>query len=211
MHLQCMFCTGYLWRLLTCTNHMQSYETLKNTVVDLRTEECTKKIVSALEDTLGQIGVSMSSGSEGKTICTNKKQIQQRLNSISFIQGLHRTLSLFSSLVPEALGLTLVQHLSGWVNPSEMLSQAPADSTEGRSVPADFAPGDELRVPAALLDLFHLLPPSSKDLLQTSNNRHGLIILTIELEQVRPYVQIMDRAVCLLCLSVCCHCNSEHK
>lgn len=186
--------------LLMFAHHMQSYDTLKNTACNLETEECTAKIMCALEGTMSQVGVPTGSSSESK-LCTNKKQIQQRLNNISFIQGLHRTLSLFSTMVPDALGLTLVQHLSGWVNPSEMLRPAPADATEGSeqpggSLPADFAPGDELRVPAALLDLFHLLPPQSKDLLQTSNNRHGLIILTIELEQVCP-VQA-DYFVCSL-------------
>ena len=169
---------------------VQSFSTLKNAACSLETEECNARIMSALECTLGQIGVAIGTAGEDK-VSTNKKQIQQRLNNMSFIKGLHRTLSLFSSMVPDALGITLVQHLSGWVNPSDMLRPAPAESSEGAeqpggSLPADFAPGDELRVPATLLGLFHLLPPSSRDLLQTSNNRHGLIILTIELEQVSP-------------------------
>lgn len=188
-------------------NHMQSYTTLKNTPCNLETEECTDKIMAALEVTMGQIGVAVGSASECK-ICTNKKQVQQRLNNTSFIQGLHRTLSLFSAMVPDALGLTLVQHLSGWVNPSEMLRPASADSAErpdqpGGSLPADFAPGDELRVPAALLDLFHLLPTSSKDLLQTSKHRHGLIILTIELEQVGPVHDACSECADHHCCSTC--------
>lgn len=184
-----MWCLLLLLLLLMFAGAVQGYTTLKNAACNLEAPECSAKIMSALEGTLGQIGVTIGTASEAK-VCTNKKQIQQRLNSTSFIKGLHRTLSLFSSMVPDALGLTLVQHLSGWVNPSDMLRPAPAEGAEGAeqpggSLPADFAPGDELHVPAALLDLFHLLPPSSKDLLQTSNNRHGLIILTIELEQVR--------------------------
>jgi len=58
-------------------------------------------------------------------------------------------------------------------------------------LPSSWTQGDETRVPAAILALFCKLGPPAQALLQTrkaadgSVSRHGLVVLTIELEQVR--------------------------
>jgi hypothetical protein len=209
---------------LSLQPYVQSFETLKATAGWLlEDQECNSKIMLSFESTLNQIGVATAASNESN-LCTNAKQIQQRLNSTGFIRGLHRMLSLFSAYVPDSLGLALVQHLSGWVNPSEMLRPVvpdPQDTPEQQQqkqgpLPAEWSPGDELQVPAALLDLFHLLPPSSKELLQTCNNRHGLVVLTIELEQVPlplftpDLAQLHDRLCTLGACALQLACGTKH-
>lgn len=80
---------------------------------------------------------------------------------------------------------------AGWIYPKDMMAGYGGPRGSPAKLPSSWTAGDEARVPAALLDLFHKLPKSSAGLLQTLKapdgtvTRHGLIVLTIQLEQVR--------------------------
>jgi hypothetical protein len=119
------------------------------------------------------------------------QQIQQNLNNSSFLKRLALLLRLVpDSLVPPALGETLRQHLQ-WLQGQVWLpsDSAPLEATK-RSYFGECHLGDEPCVPAAVLELFHLLPAWSVDVLKTATGPDGkgrnlgLVVLSIELEQV---------------------------
>jgi hypothetical protein len=119
------------------------------------------------------------------------QQIQQNLNNSSFLKRLALLLRLVpDSLVPPALGETLRQHLQ-WLQGQVWLpsDSAPVEATK-RSYFGAWHLGDEPCVPAAVLELFHLLPAWSVDVLKTTTGPDGkgrnlgLVVLSIELEQV---------------------------
>lgn len=146
-------------------------------------EELKSKLLKALSTAMHEIGVAQSP--DLSVPDTAPIFVAQRLNSTGFIAGLHRMLQLAGAWAPDELGLALVYHLNSWMKPSDIMRSMGEDIP----LPKSWCVGDEFKVPPAVLDLFHLLPPSSRDLLQTAKSgerdRHGLVVLTIELEQVR--------------------------
>lgn len=145
-------------------------------------EELKAKLVKALVKAMHDVGISPSSDMASADVAPIF--VSQRLNSTHFIAGLHRILQLAGAWAPDELGLALVYHLNGWMKPADIMRSM----GEEIPLPKSWCVGDEYKIPAAVLDLFHLLPPSSRDLLQSAKigerDRHGLVILTIELEQV---------------------------
>lgn len=73
--------------------------------------------------------------------------------TISYLQGLSRVLELLSHWFNVNLGEKLLEHLQRWTEPEKL-------------VPLKrWTPGTESRVGAAILDLFHLLPPAASKFL----------------------------------------------
>ena len=68
--------------------------------------------------------------------------------SVPLLLGLSRLLSLLSNFFNLTLGEKLLEHLRRWTDP-ETINKAKA-----------FKPGDEIKIPGAILGLFHLLPPA---------------------------------------------------
>lgn len=86
--------------------------------------------------------------------------------SIPYLQGLSRVLELFSHWFNVNLGEKLLEHLQRWTEP-EKLAQLKR-----------WPPGTEARVGAAILDLFHLLPPAASKFLEK------IVYMVIRLESV---------------------------
>lgn len=86
--------------------------------------------------------------------------------SIPYLQGLSRVLELFSHWFNVNLGEKLLEHLQRWTEP-EKLAQLKR-----------WSPGTEARVGAAILDLFHLLPPAASRFLDK------IVYMVIRLESV---------------------------
>ena len=94
------------------------------------------------------------------------------------LRGLARLLALLAPWFNATLGDKLVDHLRRWLAPPGGAgAAAPPLPGEGPGLP----PGDGARVAAAVLDLFHRLPPAASKFL-ASSDRPGLVVLTIDLE-----------------------------
>jgi len=88
--------------------------------------------------------------------------------SVPLLQGLSRLLSLLSNFFNLTLGEKLLEHLRRWNDP-EFIAKAKT-----------FKPGDEVKIPCAILSLFHLLPPAPDKFLV------DLISVTMTLEAQLP-------------------------
>jgi len=88
--------------------------------------------------------------------------------SVPLLEGLSRLLSLLSNFFNLTLGEKLLEHLRRWNDP-EAIAKAKA-----------FKPGDEVKIPCAILSLFHLLPPAPDKFL------NELIAVTTTLEAQLP-------------------------
>ena len=178
---------------------MQAYDTLKPLMAELLADnESAAAVRRALAPLFAGLGVPVNAGQNGSagTPPPPRERVQQQLNSVQFLRGFRHVVELCQPLVPAALGETLVEHLTTWLQPSTVLASAPSPDGPDKPpvqpyLPASWRPGDERRAPAALLALFAQLPPAAVDLLQTAAPsapggapRRGLVVLTIELEQV---------------------------
>lgn len=86
--------------------------------------------------------------------------------SIPYLQGLSRVLELFSHWFNVNLGEKLLEHLQRWTEPENLVQLK------------RWPPGTEARVGAAILDLFHLLPPAASRFLEK------IVYMVIRLESV---------------------------
>lgn len=86
--------------------------------------------------------------------------------TILYLQGLKRVLELFSNWFNVNLGDKLLEHLEQWTEP-EKIAQLKR-----------WTPGTEARVGAAILELFHLLPPKASKFLDK------IVPIVIKLESV---------------------------
>eukprot|EP00884_Botryococcus_braunii_P021983 jgi/Botrbrau1/8469/Bobra.0237s0086.1 len=91
---------------------------------------------------------------------------------LPLLSGLARLLNLLSTWFNVALGEKLIDHMTKWLDPEKMNPHVHALAWE---------PGEEADIAAAILDLFHLLPPQGSKFLETDKCT-GLVVLTIELE-----------------------------
>ncbi|BDA47386.1 probable transcription-associated protein 1 [Coccomyxa sp. Obi] len=89
---------------------------------------------------------------------------------LPLLRGLARLLNLLASWFNVTLGEKLIDHLKKWLEPEKLLS-----------VTHSWEAGQECHIAAAILDLFHLLPPPAVKFLETGE-RPGLVVLMIELE-----------------------------
>ena len=180
--------------------HAQSYEALKDLLPELlRDEEGLATVRRALAAVFRKLNVALpgaaAAAPPADAAPAPAAAVAQHLNSVTFLARLGGLLRLLpEALVPRSLGEVLLHHLATWLQPWAMMDGGDRDPEKGApgraNLPASWRPGDELRVPAAVLALFHLLPASSVELLSTAKTaegkgRHGLVVLSIELEQVR--------------------------
>jgi transformation/transcription domain-associated protein len=88
--------------------------------------------------------------------------------SVPLLQGLSRLLCLLSTFFNLTLGEKLLEHLRRWIDP-DTVNKAKA-----------FKPGDEIKIPGAILSLFHLLPPAPNKFLEQ------LVTVTMDLDAGLP-------------------------
>ncbi|KAG9129909.1 hypothetical protein Leryth_007000 [Lithospermum erythrorhizon] len=92
--------------------------------------------------------------------------------TITLLQGLARLLELLSNWFNVTLGGKLLEHLRKWLEP-EKLAQCQKS----------WKPGEEPKIAAAIIELFHLLPTAAGKFLD------DLVTLTIEMEAALPSAQ----------------------
>jgi hypothetical protein len=152
----------------------------------------------ALGSIFFKLGVSFPDGPRPAASAQppTRQQVQQQLNDLTFLTGLGRMIKLLKPLIPPSLGEALVEHLTTWMDPAHVMKTIPHPDGPDKPplqpcLPPLWRPGDELRAPAAVFALFEHLPESAVALLQTPKKpepegRLGLVVLSIELEQVPP-------------------------
>lgn len=89
--------------------------------------------------------------------------------TMPLLQGLARLLELLSNWFNVTLGAKLLDHLKKWLEP-EKLAQSQKS----------WKAGDEPKIAAAMIELFHLLPPAASKFLD------DLVTLVIDLERALP-------------------------
>ncbi len=94
----------------------------------------------------------------------------RKLN-VPLLEGLSRLLELLSSWFNVTLGEKLLDYLQKW---------AEADKAQVPATPKPVKSGDEPKIPAAIIELFHLLPPAPEKFMEK------LAKLTMELEAKLP-------------------------
>lgn len=92
--------------------------------------------------------------------------------SMPLLQGLARLLELLSNWFNVTLGTKLLDHLKKWLEPEKLAQTQKA-----------WKAGDEPKVAAAMIELFHLLPPAAGKFLD------DLVTITIDLEAALPQGQ----------------------
>ncbi|KAK8962950.1 hypothetical protein KSP40_PGU020559 [Platanthera guangdongensis] len=92
--------------------------------------------------------------------------------TMPLLQGLARLLELLSNWFNITLGVKLLDHLKKWLEPEKLAQTQKSWKT-----------GDEPKVAAAMIDLFHLLPPAAGKFLD------DLVTIVIDLEGALPQGQ----------------------
>ncbi|KAG8079526.1 hypothetical protein GUJ93_ZPchr0007g3092 [Zizania palustris] len=92
--------------------------------------------------------------------------------TMPLLQGLARLLELLSNWFNVTLGAKLLDHLKKWLEPDKL-----AQSQKSWKI------GDEPKIAAAMIELFHLLPPAASKFLD------DLVTLVIDLERALPEEQ----------------------
>ncbi|XP_048601036.1 transformation/transcription domain-associated protein [Brassica napus] len=93
--------------------------------------------------------------------------------NMPLLQGLARLLELLSNWFNVTLGGKLLEHLRKWLEPEKLAQSQKSWKT-----------GEEPKIAAAIIELFHLLPPAASKFLDE------LVTLTIDLEAVLPQGQV---------------------
>ena len=88
--------------------------------------------------------------------------------SVPLLHGLARLLDLLSNFFNLTLGEKLLEHLKWWTEPEKIANAK------------SFKAGDEIKIPCAILSLFHLLPRAPEKFLEK------LVHVTMELEKSLP-------------------------
>ena len=88
--------------------------------------------------------------------------------TIPLLKGIAKLLELLSQHFNTTLGEKLVNHLKKWLEPDNVANSRHDD--------------DQTKLAAAIIDLFHLLPSQASKFLESTPERPGLVVLTIQLE-----------------------------
>jgi len=88
--------------------------------------------------------------------------------SVPLLQGLSRLLELLTNCFNVTLGEKLLEHLNKWTEPQKIAATK------------IWKDGEETKIAASIIDIFHLLPPAAGKFLES------LVALTIQLEQQLP-------------------------
>lgn len=95
--------------------------------------------------------------------------------NLPLLRGLSKLLELLSNWFNITLGERLLEHLKHWLEPEKLVL-----------APKSWKAGEENLVAAAIIDIFHLLPPAAVKFLETTKDSPGLVVLTIQLEAALP-------------------------
>ena len=95
--------------------------------------------------------------------------------TLNLLNGMQRLLKLLGNHFNETLGEKLVDHLKKWLEPEKLAAAQKS-----------WRPGEEQKIASAMIELFHLLPPSASKFLESAKERPGLVALTIRLESQLP-------------------------
>ena len=88
--------------------------------------------------------------------------------NIPLLKGIAKLLKLLSHNFNTTLGEKLVNHLKKWLEPDKLANNR-----------HDY---EETKLAAAIIELFHLLPSQASKFLESTPERPGLVVLTIQLE-----------------------------
>ena len=131
------------------------------------------EVVAVARDALAYVIDAMKEKLQKELLQTSLRPIllnlaDYRKLSVPLLLGLSRLLSLLSNFFNLTLGEKLLEHLRRWTDP-ETVNKAKA-----------FKPGDEIKIPGAILSLFHLLPPAPNKFLDQ------LVTVTMDLDAGLP-------------------------
>ncbi|KAL2624095.1 hypothetical protein R1flu_008340 [Riccia fluitans] len=93
--------------------------------------------------------------------------------TMPLLQGLARLLELLSNWFNVTLGEKLMEHLKKWLEPEKLAASQKS-----------WKQGEEPKIAAAIIELFHLLPSAASRFLDP------LVVLTIQLEEALPVGQV---------------------
>lgn len=166
-----LLCTAMAWQDLKTPNHNE----LRSKIISMffKSLTCrTPEIVAVAKEGLRQVIQQQRMPKELlqsslRPILVNLAHTKS-LN-MPLLQGLARLLELLSNWFNVTLGVKLLDHLKKWLDP-EKLAQTQKS----------WKAGDEPKVAAAMIELFHLLPPAAGKFLD------DLVAIIIELEGALP-------------------------
>ncbi|KAJ0977297.1 hypothetical protein J5N97_012771 [Dioscorea zingiberensis] len=169
-----LLCTAMAWADLKTTNHTE----LRAKIISMffKSLTCrTPEIVAVAKEGLRQVIQQQRMPkdllqSSLRPILVNLAHTKS-LN-MPLLQGLARLLELLSNWFNVTLGVKLLDHLKKWLEP-EKLAQCQKS----------WKNGDEPKVAAAMIELFHLLPPAAGKFLD------DLVTIIIDLEGALPQGQ----------------------
>ncbi|KAI3989472.1 hypothetical protein MKX01_022747 [Papaver californicum] len=166
-----LLCTAMAWADFKTANHTE----LRSKIISMFFKSLTCKnadIVAVAKEGLRQViqqqrlpkDLLQSSLRPILVNLANTKSL-----SMPLLQGLARLLELLSNWFNVTLGGKLLEHLKKWLEPEKLAACQKA-----------WKPGEEPKVAAAIIELFHLLPPAAGRFLDE------LVTLTMDLEGALP-------------------------
>ncbi|KAK6924485.1 PIK-related kinase, FAT, partial [Dillenia turbinata] len=170
-----LLCTAMAWADFKTPNHSE----LRSKVISMffKSLTCrTPEIVAVAKEGLRQVINQQKMPKELlqsslRPILVNLAHTKNL--SMPLLQGLARLLELLSTWFNVTLGGKLLEHLKKWLEP-EKLAQSQKS----------WKPGEEPKIAAAIIELFHLLPTAASKFLDE------LVTLTINLEGALPQGQV---------------------
>ncbi|XRB06256.1 transformation/transcription domain-associated protein [Pycnococcus provasolii] len=97
--------------------------------------------------------------------------------TLDLLHGLGHLLELLSNWFNITLGEKLMEHLKKWLEPERLI---------GGGSTVKWRHGEEAKIAAATLKLFHKLPDAAVKFLETQGSRPGLVVLVTQLEAALP-------------------------
>ncbi|XP_010268349.1 PREDICTED: transformation/transcription domain-associated protein-like [Nelumbo nucifera] len=169
-----LLCTAMAWADFKTPNHSE----LRSKIISMffKSLTCrTPEIVAVAKEGLRQVIQQQRMPKE--LLQTSLRPILVNLAhtkslSMPLLQGLARLLELLSNWFNVTLGGKLLEHLKKWLEP-EKLAQCQKS----------WKAGEEPKIAAAIIELFHLLPPAAGKFLDE------LVSLTMDLEAALPHGQ----------------------
>ncbi|XP_068646622.1 uncharacterized protein [Aristolochia californica] len=166
-----LLCTAMAWQDLKTPNHSE----LRAKIISMffKSLTCrTPEIVAVAKEGLRQVIQQQRLPKD--LLQTSLRPILVNLAhtkslTMPLLQGLARLLELLSNWFNVTLGTKLLEHLKKWLEP-EKLAQCQKS----------WKPGEEPKIAAAIIELFHLLPPAAGRFLD------DLVTLTMDLEGALP-------------------------
>ncbi|KAE9606640.1 putative transcription-associated protein [Lupinus albus] len=169
-----LLCTAMAWAEFRTTNHSE----LRAKIISMffksltcRTPEIVAVAKEGLRQVINQRMPKELLQSSLRPILVNLAHTKNL--SMPLLQGLARLLELLSNWFNVTLGGKLLEHLKRWLEP-EKLAQSQKS----------WKAGEEPRIAAAIIELFHLLPAAASKFLDE------LVTLTIDLEVALPAGQV---------------------